>query len=81
MLSGTRLAIFVLPWNSTSESLKASFEAHGTVTDAEVLNKDIFLMDGFGFMEFSSPEETGAALKKMNSAEVDGRVVSVFRAD
>lgn len=81
MTSTTRLFIGNLAWDTTDESLKLAFEAHGQVTYAKVV-RDHFTSHsrGYGFVEFSSPEEADAALNKMNGVEIDGRAVRVDRA-
>lgn len=81
MTDPTRLVIGNLSFSTTDESLKAAFEAHGTVTDAKVIvDRYTHRSKGYGFVAFSTAEEASAAMTKMNGVEVDGRPVRVDHA-
>ena len=73
--------IFVgnLSWNTTDESLREAFEAHGTVTEAKViLERDTGRSRGFGFVTMEDGGD--AAISAMDGQNLDGRDVRVNEA-
>lgn len=76
-VSGKRLFIGNISYNSTNDSLRAAFEQFGTVESAEIKYDRDNRSKGFGFVEMSSPEEAQAAIEGMNGKELDGRPLTV----
>ena len=76
-----KLYVGGLSYQTTDETLGASFAQAGTVVSAIVI-KDKFSgqSKGFGFVEMSSDEEANAAIEMWNEKELDGRSVKVNEA-
>ncbi len=76
-----KLYVGGLSYQTTDETLGASFAQAGTVVSAVVI-KDKFSgqSKGFGFVEMSSDEEANAAIEMWNEKELDGRTVRVNEA-
>ncbi|MDD4026609.1 MAG: RNA-binding protein [Candidatus Shapirobacteria bacterium] len=76
-----KLYVGGLSFNTTDETLGASFAQAGTVVSAIVI-KDKFSgrSKGFGFVEMNSEEEAQAAIEMWNDKELDGRAVKVNEA-
>jgi RNA recognition motif-containing protein len=76
-----KLYVGGLDFNTTDETLGASFAQAGTVVSAIVI-KDKFSgrSKGFGFVEMNSEEEAQAAIEMWNEKELDGRTVKVNEA-
>ena len=76
-----KLYVGGLSYQTTDETLGASFAQAGTVVSAIVI-KDKFSgqSKGFGFVEMSSDEEANAAIEMWNQKELDGRTVKVNEA-
>ena len=76
-----KLYVGGLSYQTTDETLGASFAQAGTVVSAIVI-KDKFSgqSKGFGFVEMSSDEEAHAAIEMWNEKELDGRTVRVNEA-
>jgi RNA recognition motif-containing protein len=76
-----KLYVGGLNFNTTDETLGASFAQAGTVVSAIVI-KDKFSgrSKGFGFVEMNSEEEAQAAIEMWNDKELDGRSVKVNEA-
>ncbi|KAG4303215.1 hypothetical protein PCK1_000553 [Pneumocystis canis] len=71
--------IFVggLSWNIDDDWLAREFKNIGTVVSARVINnKKSGRSKGFGYVEFSKPEEAQAALT-YSGKEIDGRIINV----
>ena len=62
-----------LSYETTSDELKALFEASGQVTSAAVI-KDKYTgqSKGFGFVEMASKEQAQAAIQALNGREHNG---------
>jgi RNA recognition motif-containing protein len=70
-----------LPFSYNSDDLQRLFEAHGTVTSAQVLSdRDTGRSRGFGFVEMSNDDEARAAIKEIDGNDVDGRRLKVNEA-
>jgi RNA recognition motif-containing protein len=81
-LMGTKAFVGGLAWATTSESLRAAFEAHGTVTEAKVIeDRETGRSRGFGFVTFSDAGECKRAIEAMNGAMLDGRSIRVNEAE
>jgi cold-inducible RNA-binding protein len=70
-----------LPFSYDSDALQRLFEAHGTVTSAQVLSdRDTGRSRGFGFVEMSNDDEARAAISEIDGTDLDGRRVKVNEA-
>jgi RNA recognition motif-containing protein len=73
-----KLFVGNLSYNMTDDTLRATFEAAGTVESAQIIvDKFSGRSKGFGFVEMSSPEEAQNAISMLNEKEVDGRAIIV----
>src|SRR5437867_5007405 len=78
---GKRLYVGNLTYGCTDASLRQLFEAHGTVTSAQIImDRDTGRSKGFGFVEMGSDAEAQAAIAALNGKEVDGRALTVNEA-
>src|SRR5438552_2079796 len=76
-----RLYVGNLTYGSTDATLRQLFEAHGTVTSAQIImDRDTGRSKGFGFVEMGSDDEAQAAIAALNGKEVDGRRLTVNEA-
>ncbi|MFL5329403.1 MAG: RNA recognition motif domain-containing protein [Gemmataceae bacterium] len=68
-----------LPFGTTTDQLRAAFEAHGTVARAQVVvDRETGRSRGFGFVEMESGADE--AIQKMNGAAFQGRTLTVNEA-
>ena len=68
-----------LSFKVTSEKLRETFEAYGTVTSASVVtDRDTGRSRGFGFVEMDSGADE--AMNALNGKELDGRALTVNEA-
>lgn len=76
-----KLYVGGLSYQTTDDTLNASFAQAGTVVSAVVI-KDKFSgqSKGFGFVEMSTEEEATAAIAMWDGKELDGRTVKVNEA-
>src|ERR1700757_4459596 len=78
---GKRLYVGNLTYGTTDASLRQMFEAHGTVTSAQIImDRDTGRSKGFGFVEMGSDREAQAAVAGLNGKEVGGRSLTVKEA-
>jgi RNA recognition motif-containing protein len=78
---GKRLYVGNLAYGITNSDLEQMFQAHGSVTSAQVImDRDTGRSKGFGFVEMSSDSEASAAIQQLNGAEVEGRTLTVNEA-
>jgi RNA recognition motif-containing protein len=78
---GKRLYVGNLPYSATDDSLRTLFEAHGSVTSAQVIvDRDTGRSKGFGFVEMGNDQEAQAAIAALNGQQVDGRALTVNEA-
>src|SRR5271156_5127328 len=78
---GRKLYVGNLAYGVTDSELAKLFEAHGTVSSAQVImDRDTGRSKGFGFVEMGSDSEAQAAIAALNGAEVDGRTLTVNEA-
>lgn len=78
---GKRLYVGNLSYGTNDGTLKQLFEAHGSVTSAQVIvDRDTGRSKGFGFVEMGSDQEAQAAVAALNGKEVDGRPLTVNEA-
>ena len=78
---GKRLYVGNLAYTMGDSDLQRLFEAHGSVTSAQVImDRDTGRSKGFGFVEMGSGNEAEAAINAMNGKEFDGRALTVNEA-
>jgi cold-inducible RNA-binding protein len=78
----TKAFVGGLAWGTTSESLRAAFEPHGTITEAKVVeDRDTGRSRGFGFVTFTEATACQAAIAAMDGATLDGRAIRVNEAE
>src|SRR5262245_2811708 len=78
---GKRLYVGNLTYGTTDASLRQMFEAHGSVTSAQVImDRDTGRSKGFGFVEMGSDDEAQAAITALNGQEIQGRALTVNEA-
>lgn len=77
-----KLFVGGLSWDTTDDSLRASFEPYGEVTDAKVItDRDTGRSRGFAFVTFSDNAAATAAMAALDGAMLDGRTVRVNEAE
>jgi RNA recognition motif-containing protein len=77
-----KLFIGGLSFSTSSERLRELFTQAGTVESATVvMDRDSGRSRGFGFVEMATGPEAEAALSKFNGQDVDGRILTVQRAN
>jgi RNA recognition motif-containing protein len=76
-----KLYVGNLSFQTSSEDLQQLFAQAGTVESASVVeDRDTGRSRGFGFVEMSSEEEGGAAIRQLDGHEVGGRALKVNEA-
>ena len=76
-----KLYVGNLSYDTTSESLRAAFEAVGQVATADVISDRYSGRSrGFGFVEMSSDEDANKAIEQLNGTSLDGRTITVAEA-
>ncbi|MBQ1927048.1 MAG: hypothetical protein II180_13120 [Proteobacteria bacterium] len=77
-----KLFVGGLAWATTDASLRAAFEAYGTVIEAKVIcDHATGRSRGFGFVTFESEADASAAREALNEKELDGRMIRINDAD
>jgi RNA recognition motif-containing protein len=81
-MAGTRLFVGNLPYATTEQDLRELFGRSGSnVTSARVITDlDTGRSRGYGFVELSSPEEAGKAIRELNNFNLNGRTIVVAEA-
>ena len=75
-----KLYVGNLPYNISDDQLQAMFEKFGTPDSARVVtDRDTGQSKGFGFVEFSNPEQAKAAMA-LNGTEFGGRALKINEA-
>lgn len=70
-----------LPWSTTDEELRQTFEAFGAVSSATVIkDKNSGRSRGFGFVEMPETADATAAINALNGSEMGGRTLTVNEA-
>jgi RNA recognition motif-containing protein len=76
-----RLYVGNLAYSTTEDTLRNEFGKFGNVTSAlVVIDRVSGRSRGFGFVEFSTPEEGTQAINGMNGTSLDGREIVVNEA-
>ncbi len=77
-----KLFVGGLSWETTTEDLTNAFRKFGPIVDATViLDRATGRSRGFGFVSFEKPPDANEAVKAMNGAELDGRILKVNLAE
>lgn len=70
-----------LAYSINSDDLRASFEAFGDVSSANVImDRDSGRSKGFGFVEMSDDNSAKEAIEALNGQDIQGRAVRVNEA-
>ena len=79
---GKRLYVGNLSWNTTQDTLKATFGANGrTVSDCHIVtDRDTGRPRGFAFIEMGTDAEAQAAIEELDGFSLDGRDIRVNEA-
>ena len=76
-----KLYVGGLSYDTTEDTLKATFAQAGTVESATIImDKMTGRSKGFGFVEMSTEEEAQKAIDTLNGKELDGRTITVNEA-
>jgi len=79
-MSTKRLYVGNLPFDATTETVRAAFEAFGTVHEVSlVTDRETGRPRGFGFVEMDA-EPAAAAIQGLNEKEFGGRNITVNEA-
>jgi cold-inducible RNA-binding protein len=79
---GNRLYVGNLSFQSTTDSVRTAFAAHGEVTDVQlVTDRETGQPRGFGFVTMGSADQAAKAIAAMNGATLDGRALRVNEAE
>jgi RNA recognition motif-containing protein len=81
-MAGTRLFVGNIPYATSEQDLRELFGRSGsTVTSARVVTDlDTGRSRGYGFVELSSAEEAGKAIRELNNFNLNGRTIIVAEA-
>lgn len=72
---GNKLYVGNLSYQTTEDTLKGAFAAHGNVVSVTVIQGK-----GFGFVEMGSDAEAQKAKESLNNTEIEGRTIKVDEA-
>eukprot|EP01052_Picozoa_sp_SAG31_P018479 SAG31_NODE_1310_length_8870_cov_2.332231_13_plen_257_part_00 len=80
-IGGTKLFVSGLSWKTVDADLHEVFKEFGQLREARVAvdRSDVDRSRGFGFIEYSEPSATNAALLQMDGFELHGRSINVKR--
>ena len=79
-MSNKRLYVGNLPFDATTDAVRAAFEAFGTVHDVSlVTDRDTGRARGFGFVEMDE-QSASAAIEGLNNKDFGGRDLTVNEA-
>jgi RNA recognition motif-containing protein len=77
-VQGNKLYVGGIPYRSTEDDLRKSFEEAGNVVSASIISDRMTGRSrGFGFVEMASEAEAQAAIDRWDGKEMDGRTLSV----
>jgi cold-inducible RNA-binding protein len=77
----TKLFVGNLSFNTTENDLQDAFEAHGTVTEANLMvDRASGRSRGFGFVTMGSPEQAQNAIDALNGTMLGDRNITVNQA-
>ncbi len=70
-----------LPYTTSNEDLRQTFEQFGAVDDARVItDRETGRSRGFGFVEMPDSSEAQKAISELNGTDMDGRSLTVNEA-
>lgn len=75
-----KLFVGNLSWKATEESLKAAFEAFGSVVSAKIITDHTGRSKGFGFVEMETAEDAQSAIEGLNDKPLLDRNMRVSLA-
>ena len=76
-----KLYVGNLSYNTTEDTLRAEFGAHGSVQDLVMItDRETGRPKGFGFVTMGSSEEANAAVSALDGRDLDGRTIKVNEA-
>ena len=79
-MSNKKLYVGNLPFDATTEGVRAAFEAFGTVHDVSLItDRDTGRLKGFGFVEMDA-DAADAAIEGLNNKDFGGRDLTVNEA-
>jgi RNA recognition motif-containing protein len=79
-MSSKRLYVGNLPFEASTEDVRAAFEAHGTVYEVSlVTDRETGRPRGFGFVEMDE-QGAQAAMEALDSKDFNGRTIQVNEA-
>ncbi|KAK9710944.1 hypothetical protein K7432_008119 [Basidiobolus ranarum] len=73
---GTKVFVGNLPFQTTQEQLKNTFDSYGNILEATVLTRGKRSL-GYGFVNFTNLEDAKKAVGEKDQSELDGRVLKV----
>jgi cold-inducible RNA-binding protein len=77
-----KLFVGGLSWGTSSDDLRQAFARFGALIEAVIVNdRATGRSRGFGFVTFEKAPDAMEAIKSMNGAELDGRILKVNQAD
>jgi RNA recognition motif-containing protein len=77
----TKLFVGSLPWSVDDETLRETFEEHGSVVSAKVIkDRETGRSRGFGFVEMENSADAKSAIEALNDSELKGRNIVVNEA-
>lgn len=72
-----KLFVVNLPWNYSASELESLFGQHGSVDYVEIIKLRDGRNRGFAFVTMASREDAQAAIEKLDSYELAGRIIRV----
>lgn len=79
-MANKRLYVGNLPFDATTDAVRAAFEAFGTVHDVSLVNdRETGRPRGFGFVEMDA-QSASAAIEGLNNKDFGGRDLNVNEA-
>ena len=76
-----KLYVGGIPYTTSQDALKTTFEAAGTVETATIImDKMTGRSKGFGFVEMATDEDAQKAIEMFNGSELEGRKLTVNEA-
>ncbi|MDB5265952.1 MAG: RNA-binding protein [Parcubacteria group bacterium] len=77
-MATNKLYVGGIPYRTTEDELRATFEEAGTVTSASIImDRMTNRSRGFGFVEMADETMAQAAIDRWDGKELDGRMLSV----
>jgi len=74
----TKLFVGGVSWDTNDDGLRDAFSQFGEIESVRILtDRETGRSRGFGFVEYQTAEAAEAALKAMDGAELDGRILRV----